>query len=1206
MKKLLTFLFLVFLVSNALWGQLSGTLTVGTGGNYTTLGAAITDLNTVGVSGPVTFSLTDATYTEIATELVIAPTLNPPSATATVTFKPAVSIAPVVTISGCVATSGASQYTGFSINGTGHITIDGSNAVDGTTKDLTFSINDATNGRNVIQLFGNCDTVTIKNVNLNFLAPMSTASTTRGIYLNGQSTGACDNFTLQNSNVGDATNTPYYASSVTGSSGSGIYCTNVVITQNNLFGRVRPVYLYYVGTDGTVSEVSNNNIYTYGGANASTTYTIMFNVWAGTFNFFNNTLPTLATANASGTSGIYGISGLGSKTGATCNIYNNFIGGDVAVTGVAVPSVVSLMYLQDNGIYNVYHNTFRYNSITPATERSCIHISGASVVANIKNNIITNENDAANAYCIWWKKTGTLTSNYNDLYVSGATANVGYMGTSVIPTLTDWKDSTSQDGNSVSKAVTFASTTDLHLADPSLSDADLAGISVGITTDIDGNLRDPLAPYKGADEGVHVVGVIGDIYVGNAGTAPGATNPNFALLKDAFDYLNSATFTGDVTLYITSDITEPYTGSVGIGLAVNPDPYTLTIKPYSGVQPVVTFNYPTDLNSGPSGAFVIGIPGKGNVAWDSLRATKNIVIDGSNTVGGTTRDLTLQSATTAQRNGMPIVVAGDVSNLTVKNCNIYHKAQAVSTSNLFISAIMIRSRNYLTKDWVPNHLTFENNHISSNFSGVPQNAQAIGTYQSGTPVPSVFPNNITIKNNLLEGKRRVIALYQAGSVDIANNEIILNQDIVANTSNEAIYAVSVMAGSVVNIYNNKFSKLSSMSSGTSYGINGISIESNGTYNVYNNMITGFELTAANPTAFLTGIKNSSATDTLNCYFNTIFMNDIADIGTGAVAYKGLMISNGVNDVKNNIVFSNEPSFVNYCFSKEGVAGTLTSNYNDLFVQDNVNGKVGYWNAADAPTLVDWQTASTQDANSKSVFVNFVSTSDLHLTGASDGDLNLIGTPLASVLTDIDGDTRHLTFPYIGADESNTPLPVELTSFTASAKGNVVELTWQTATEKNSSYFEVQRKSDKATWTSIGKVSAAGTTTEKAKYSFTEKDVKGAVAYYRLKMVDLDGSYSYSKEVEAKVDLPVNFELSQNYPNPFNPSTTIKYAVPVDSKVRLEIYSMLGELVTTLVNDLQPAGNYSVAFDASRFASGTYIYRLTAGTTVMTKKMLLIK
>ncbi|NCQ18451.1 MAG: T9SS type A sorting domain-containing protein [Ignavibacteria bacterium] len=1204
MKKLLTFLLLVLLVSNTLWGQLSGTLTVGTGGNYATLGAAITDLNTVGVSGPVTFSLTDTAYTETATDLVIAPTLNPPSASASVTIKPAASIKPVVTISGCTATSGASQYSGFSINGAGNITIDGSNTVGGTTKDLTFVMNDATNGRNIIQLYGNCDTVTIKNTNLTFQTPMSTSTSTRGIYANGQATGAVDNFTVQNCSIGDATNTPFYAIGVTGSSSSSIYCTNVALKNNSLYGRIRPAYFFYVGSTGNTSEITGNTISTIGGLNASTTYSILMNTWGGTVNIQNNFIPTLTTNNTA-TSGIYGISGLTAQTGATCNIINNFIGGDLQVTGTGVPTVISWMYLQDNGTYNVYHNTINYPSIAAATERSCIHISGASIVANIKNNIIVNNTDAATAYCIWWKKTGTLTSDYNDLYVSGATANVGYMGTSVIPTLAAWKDSTLQDGNSVSKAVTFTSATDLHLVDPSLSDVDLAGIPVGVTTDIDGNLRDPLAPYKGADEGLRG-GLKGDIYVGNPGTGPGATNPQFALLKDAFDYLNTATFSDNVNLYITSDITEPYTGSVGIGLAVNPDPYTLTIKPYTGVQPVVTFNYPSDLNSGPSGAFVIGIPGKGNVTWDSLRTTKNIVIDGSNTVGGTTRDLTLQSALTAQRNGMPIVIAGDVSNLTIKNCNILHKAQAVSTSNLFISAIMIRSRNYLSKDWVPNHITFDNNYISSNFDGVPQNAQALGTYQSGTPVPATFPNNITIKNNLLEGKRRVLALYQAGSMDIFNNEIILNQNIVANTSNEAVYAVSVMAGSVVNIYNNKISKLSSMSTVATSGNTGISIESNGTYNVYNNMINGFELTSANPTAYLTGIKNSSSTDTLNCFFNTIFMNDIADAGTGVVTYKGLSISNGVNDIKNNIIFSAESNFINYCYSREGTLGTLTSNYNDIFVQDNVNGRVGNWNSVAALTLADWQTASGQDANSKSVTVNFVSTSDLHLTGASDGDVNLIGTPLATVLTDIDGDTRHLTFPYMGADESNTPLPVELTSFTASAKGNVVELSWQTATEKNSSYFEVQRKSEKNDWVSVGKVSASGTTTERVKYSFTEKNVNGTAALYRLKMVDLDGSSSYSKEVEVKVDVPVNFELSQNYPNPFNPSTTIKYAVPVDSKVRLDIYSTLGELVVTLVNDLQTTGNYTVSFDASRFASGTYIYRLTANSTVITKKMLLIK
>jgi len=105
---------------------------------------------------------------------------------------------------------------------------------------------------------------------------------------------------------------------------------------------------------------------------------------------------------------------------------------------------------------------------------------------------------------------------------------------------------------------------------------------------------------------------------------------------------------------------------------------------------------------------------------------------------------------------------------------------------------------------------------------------------------------------------------------------------------------------------------------------------------------------------------------------------------------------------------------------------------------------------------------------------------------------------------------------------------------------------------------------------------------------------------------MDGSYSYSNEIEVNVGLPAAYDLSQNYPNPFNPTTTIRYSIPQDSKVSLEVFSILGELVSTVVNEYQSAGKYTVSFNGSRFASGTYIYRLTANQNVITKKMVLIK
>jgi hypothetical protein len=88
--------------------------------------------------------------------------------------------------------------------------------------------------------------------------------------------------------------------------------------------------------------------------------------------------------------------------------------------------------------------------------------------------------------------------------------------------------------------------------------------------------------------------------------------------------------------------------------------------------------------------------------------------------------------------------------------------------------------------------------------------------------------------------------------------------------------------------------------------------------------------------------------------------------------------------------------------------------------------------------------------------------------------------------------------------------------------------------------------------------------------------------------------------------PKTFLLEQNYPNPFNPSTTIRYQLPVASEVKLEVYDVLGKKIATLVNERQSAGAYQVVWNASGLSSGTYFYRLQAGTFVETKKMIMVK
>ncbi|MFI5144278.1 MAG: T9SS type A sorting domain-containing protein [Ignavibacteria bacterium] len=89
-------------------------------------------------------------------------------------------------------------------------------------------------------------------------------------------------------------------------------------------------------------------------------------------------------------------------------------------------------------------------------------------------------------------------------------------------------------------------------------------------------------------------------------------------------------------------------------------------------------------------------------------------------------------------------------------------------------------------------------------------------------------------------------------------------------------------------------------------------------------------------------------------------------------------------------------------------------------------------------------------------------------------------------------------------------------------------------------------------------------------------------------------------------VPNVYSLSQNFPNPFNPATEIKFSIPGQSFVKLVVYDINGNEVATLVNNEKPAGNYSVKFDATNFASGIYFYKLTAGSFESTKKMALVK
>lgn len=211
---------------------------------------------------------------------------------------------------------------------------------------------------------------------------------------------------------------------------------------------------------------------------------------------------------------------------------------------------------------------------------------------------------------------------------------------------------------------------------------------------------------------------------------------------------------------------------------------------------------------------------------------------------------------------------------------------------------------------------------------------------------------------------------------------------------------------------------------------------------------------------------------------------------------------------------------------------------------------------------------------------------------------VVGTNLADLQSTADA----AAFKY-----NNYILPVELTSFTGTVdlNGNV-ELKWITETEINNQGFVVERKTNNTDFTSVGFIKGNGTTTEQKVYSFIDRNLESGKYFYRLKQIDYNGQFEYSDIIEVDVLKVLEFSLEQNYPNPFNPSTIISWSSPIDSWQILKIYDILGNEVTTLVNEFRTAGKHSITFDISNLAAGTYYYQLRIGEFVQTKKMTLLK
>lgn len=193
------------------------------------------------------------------------------------------------------------------------------------------------------------------------------------------------------------------------------------------------------------------------------------------------------------------------------------------------------------------------------------------------------------------------------------------------------------------------------------------------------------------------------------------------------------------------------------------------------------------------------------------------------------------------------------------------------------------------------------------------------------------------------------------------------------------------------------------------------------------------------------------------------------------------------------------------------------------------------------------------------------------------------------------------------------VPVELATFDVQLEQGRIILAWTTETESNNLGFEILKKQSEKNFEKIGFVPGYGTTTVRHQYRFVDEQIGNGTYNYQLKQIDHNGSCELSEIKSITVSLPLEFEMGQNYPNPFNSETVIHYRVGEGepANIELRIYNALGELVRTLVNERQSAGNYSVVWDGRDNAgnmagSGIYIGRLMTKNQVSNLKMIYMK
>lgn len=532
--------------------------------------------------------------------------------------------------------------------------------------------------------------------------------------------------------------------------------------------------------------------------------------------------------------------------------------------------------------------------------------------------------------------------------------------------------------------------------------AELAGDSNTANDSISGTLN-AVAP------------VTGTINVGTGETYTSLTNPG-----GVFQALNTAGISGNLVVNITTDLTAE-TGAVVLNqlAEVGAGGYTVTFKP-SGAARVISGTAPA------------------NTGLITLNGADRIIFDGSLS-GGTDRSLTI----TNNQTGTSTVIwmrtpnsSNGANNNTFKNLIINGATGATATTT---AGILTGSSVTIGGDA---EAASNNNTIQNNFIYRVQNS----LYLRGGATAPVFDQNWTVVDNEMgsvastadKNLFRGMLIGNAANFTISRNLIRGVQSSATTTAAMSGIQLGLLLSNGTVTRNNITDIKNISTTGTgAYGISVIATSTASNVTIANNFVsdvatTGLATIASN--GFGMSFNSTTGGSGYNVYYNSVNMNtnQTSAQTSAAVFVNSTFATAGAIDLRNNILANTQTTGTRYAVYSSAPATVFsTINYNDYFAQN-----VGFIGGSARATLADWQTATGQDANSVAVDPLFVSPTNLHLQATSPV-LNL-GTPIATVTDDIDGDTRSATTPEIGADEVAsvaTPGSLQFSSATYSINEN---------------------------------------------------------------------------------------------------------------------------------------------------------------------------